>query len=155
MMKGLRGYAALIAEVMILIMLSYTFAFPYRVDGSSMEANYYTGDRVFISHISAWLGKISRGDAVVCNLGDMRVIKRVIAVPGDRLRIEDGKVYINDVALDEDYLTPDTYTGDDMSLLIGEDEYFVMGDNRGVSLDSRQEGCISYDDIKGKVIFKL
>ena len=155
MSKRIKGYLTLFAEVMAIILLSYIFAFPYKVEGSSMEESYFTGDRVFISHISAWSGNISRGDAVVCELGGMRVIKRVIAFPGDRLKIEDGLVYINDILLVEPYLTSDTYTGGDMSCTMGENDYFVMGDNRGVSLDSRQEGCIRYEDIKGKVIFKI
>lgn len=155
MNKKVKGYLLFLVETAIFIGLLYAFAFPYMVDGSSMEDSYFTGDRVFISHISAWTQSITRGDAVVCDLADMRVIKRVIALPGDRLEIKDGRVYINGTLLDEDYISPDTYTSGDMDITVGSDEIFVMGDNRGVSLDSRKEGCIKYKDIKGKVIFKL
>lgn len=155
MSKKIKSVAALFAEAAVLILLSYTFAFPYMVEGSSMEDTYFTGDRVFISHFSAWTGNIKRGDAVVCSLSDMQVIKRIIALPGDELEISEGRVYINGTLLEEDYLAEDTYTGGDMKITLGSDDYFVMGDNRGVSLDSRKAGCIGKADIKGKVIFKI
>lgn len=155
MSKKIKSAAVFFAEAAVLILLSYTFAFPYMVDGSSMEDTYFTGDRVFISHFFAWTGNIKRGDAVVCSLSDMQVIKRVIALPGDELEISEGRVYINGALLKEDYLAEDTYTGGNIKITLGSDDYFVMGDNRGVSLDSRREGCIGKADIKGKVIFKL
>lgn len=138
-----------------MVILSYIFAFPYRVDGDSMESSYHTGDRVIISHISAWIGNIDRGDTVVCSLEDMTVIKRVIALPGDSLSITEGEVYLNGMPLDEPYIDADEYTSGDISITLGDDEYFVMGDNRSVSLDSRQAGCISRTDIKGIVWFKF
>ncbi len=153
--KRLKGYISIFIEVMTILLLSYTFCFPSQVDGSSMEPEYSTGDRIFISHISAWTKDINRGDTVVCRLGDMRVIKRIIAVPGDKLEIKAGKVYLNNSLIEEPYLAANTYTGGSISISLEQDEYFVMGDNRGVSLDSRKEGCVKDKDIKGKVIFKF
>lgn len=155
MNKKIKSLLTLIVEVTLLVTLFYVFAFPYRVDGDSMESSYHTGDRVIISHISAWIGNIDRGDTVVCSLEDMTVIKRIIALPGDNLLITDGKVYLNGSLLDEPYIDADEYTSGDISITLGDDEYFVMGDNRSVSLDSRQAGCISRRDINGIVWFKF
>ena len=155
MSKKIKSLFIIIAEAVVLICIAYVFAFPYRIDGSSMESSYYTGDKVLISHISVWMDNVKRGDAVVCTLGDTTVIKRVIAVPGDELLITGGKVYLNGTLLEEPYIGTDEYTSGDISLTLGSDEYFVMGDNRSVSLDSRQEGCISRSDIKGIIWFKF
>jgi signal peptidase I len=155
MSKRLKECVLFAAEVLVILGLLYTFTFPYKVDGESMANSYHTGDRVLISHFSAWTGRVKRGDVVVCDMGDMRVIKRVIAVPGDKLVISDGKVYLNDELLEEDYLADDTYTGGDVDTVLGEDEYFVMGDNRDVSLDSRMKGSIAAKAIKGRVFLRL
>jgi signal peptidase I len=150
-----RKLLRLLTEVLLLIALSWVFAFPYRVSGRSMECNYFTGDRVIVSHICAWLNDIKTGSVVLCNLDGEYAIKRMIALPGDKVKISDGSVYINDTKLDEDYLSPDTYTGEDMELTLAEDEYFVLGDNRCVSKDSRQVGPLKSKQILGIVIFKI
>jgi signal peptidase I len=120
-----------------------------------MESSYFTGDKVIISHICAWLNDIKSGSVVLCNLDGEYAIKRMIALPGDEVQIKDGLVYVNGNKLEEDYLSPDTYTGEDMSLTLGEDEYFVLGDNRSVSKDSRQVGPLTAKQILGIVIFKI
>lgn len=155
MSKRAKANIIFILEAAAMVFMLYAFAYPYKVEGSSMEDNYFTGDRVFISHFAAWCGDIDRGDVIVCDLADMRVIKRVIAIPGDSIEISNGKVMLNGVLLDEPYLAKDTYTGRNISLVMGSGEYFVMGDNRGASRDSRHEGCVKKSGIRGKVIFKI
>ncbi len=155
MTKKRKNLILLFVDVAVFLSISYIFCFPYKVDGGSMEPNYYTGDKVFISHISAWSGNIERGDTVVCQLDDIQVIKRVIALPGDKLEVRDGLVYVNYSLLNEPYLDKDIYTGGAICLTLNNDEYFVMGDNRGVSYDSRKVGAINGDDIKGKVVYKF
>lgn len=82
-------------------------------------------------------------------------IKRVIALPGEHLQIKDGKVYINDVELQEDYLQPQITTSTEncpfYDLVVPENCVFVMGDNRPESTDSRRFGCIPLEKIEGKV----
>jgi signal peptidase I len=155
MKKRLKEWAVLLVEAAVLFSVLYLFTFPYKVDGESMANSYHTGDKVLISHFAALTGNVEHGDVIVCDMADMRVIKRVIAVPGDKLVISDGSVYLNGELLDEDYLADDTYTGGDVDVTLGDDEYFVMGDNRDVSLDSRMEGCIAADAIKGRVFLRL
>lgn len=150
-----KGFIRLLLETLLVVTLVYTFFSPYKVQGDSMLPTYATGHRVFINRLYAYTKAIDYGDAVVCVMDNDTVIKRVIALPGDRLKISNGLVYINGQALEEAYLAEGTYTGGDVSLTLGTDQYFVLGDNRGVSRDSRHLGPISGQSIKGKVIFKL
>jgi signal peptidase I len=82
------------------------------------------------------------------------LIKRVIAGPGDSIEIKDGAVYVNDVELQESYIHSTT-THSVPYQVIPEGEYFVMGDNRAVSYDSRELGVVDEEDILGKVVFRF
>lgn len=95
----------------------------------------------------------------VLEIGKISYIKRVIALPGEHLEIKDGKVYINGNVLKEEYLD-DTVKTDNMEgafydLVVPEGTVFVMGDNRSGSSDSRMFGCIPYEKIEGKVVFRF
>ena len=91
----------------------------------------------------------------VLEIGKESYIKRVIGLPGDHVKIEDGKVYINDEELDESYLSDTVVTKTDnmayKDLVVPENSVFVMGDNREHSTDSRAFGCIPLEKIEGKV----
>ena len=95
----------------------------------------------------------------VVEYGKVSYIKRVIALPGEHIQIKDGKVYINGNELQEDYLVEGVETrsqgGQFIDLIVPEGTVFVMGDNRGNSGDSRIFGCIPYDKIEGKVVFRF
>jgi len=93
----------------------------------------------------------------VVEFGKVSYIKRVIALPGEHLQIKDGKVYINGEELQEEYLKEETYAegGQFIDLIIPEGTVFVMGDNRDDSGDSRMFGCIPYEKIEGKVVFRF
>ena len=86
-------------------------------------------------------------------------IKRVIAVPGEHIKIEDGKVYVNNEELEEPYLQSDVVTtnlqGQFTDLVVPEGHVFVMGDNRGQSTDSRRFGCVPYEKIESKVLMRF
>ena len=86
-------------------------------------------------------------------------IKRVIALPGEHIEIKDGKVYINGDIYIEDYLPDELATfsegGQYIDLVVPEGTVYVMGDNRGQSADSRRFGCVPYDKIEGKVVFRF
>lgn len=77
-------------------------------------------------------------------------VGRIIALPGEKLKISNGKVFINDAKLPEPYLSPNATTQPDMTLVLSENHYFIVGDNRAYSSDSRQNGQVSRSDILEK-----
>lgn len=117
-----------------------------RVSGSSMEDTYKEGKILFMDKISS----PEKGDCVVFTDADGNaLIKRVIATEFDSVRAEGGVVYVNGEAITEDYAKGET---EDFALtLVSEDSYFVMGDNREVSIDSRAFGCVSKDAVLGVI----
>ncbi len=122
------------------------------VDGTSMEPNLNNSDRLLVSKVSYTFGEPERGDIIVfpSPFGDGReFIKRIIALPGETVEIIAGQVSINGTALDEPYLT-NRDTRSFPSTVIPTGEYFVLGDNRPVSLDSRQGFTVKREDIHGK-----
>ena len=114
-------------------------------------------DRLFINKIAYRLGEIHRGDVVVFQFPRDHAksyIKRVIALPGDDLRIDRGRVYVNGVRLKEPYLQRNF--ADERSqpeMVLPPREYFVMGDHRSISSDSRDFGPVDRDLIYGKAVF--
>lgn len=95
----------------------------------------------------------------VLELGKTSYIKRVIALPGERVTIKDGKVYINNELLEEPYLQPDVYTSASdaafSDIVVPDGTVFVMGDNRTQSIDSRKLGCIPLEKIESKVLIRI
>jgi len=130
---------------------------PVRVEGTSMLPNLEDQDRLFINKFAFRVGEIHRGDVVVFRYPKDQTknyIKRVIGLPGDRVEIDHGSVMVNGRLLREPYV-PTRYT-DDRSLpstLIPEGEYFVLGDHRNISSDSREFGPVERDLIYGKAAF--
>ena len=130
---------------------------PVRVEGTSMLPMLEDQDRLFINKIAYRMGEIHRGDVVVFQYPrdhEKSYIKRVIALPGDTLRIDDGHVYVNGVRLQEPYV-PKRYMDDrsQREMVLPPNEYFVMGDHRSISSDSREFGPVDRDLIYGKAVF--
>jgi signal peptidase I len=130
---------------------------PVRVEGTSMLPVLEDQDRLFINKFAYHFEDIHRGDVVVFLYPQdhsKSYIKRVIALPGDGLRIDHGTVWVNSVALKEDYV-PFKYEDDrsqpEMTIPMG--EYFVMGDHRSISSDSRDFGPVPRSLIYGKAAF--
>jgi signal peptidase I len=122
------------------------------VDGTSMDPNLKNADRLLVSKVSYVFSEPKRGDIVIfpSPYGDGReFIKRIIGLPGDTVQIVSGVVQINGTTLDEPYLV-NRDSRSYPSTVIPAGEYFVLGDNRPVSLDSRQGWTIKRADIKGK-----
>lgn len=150
-----------------------------------MEPNYKNGDKYLTNKLAYFLSKPKQGDVITFRytqnpkyLG----IARVIGAPGDKLKIQEGKVYINQTLLQENYLLSNVVTkitsrsqikdvnesmgkiednpalpliiDDDKELVIPENQYFVMGDNREHSIDSRSLGLVELEDIFGKITIK-
>ena len=124
---------------------------PVRVEGESMENTYQEGDLEWCFR----LGSIDRGDVVVCSVEGKQLIKRVVGMPGDTIRVDDSGVYINGKLYKEGYLRDgETFYGGELAegVTLGSDEYVVLGDNRWVSRDSRVFGPISRNQIVGVVL---
>lgn len=140
------------------------------VYGYSMEPTLYDGDAVFVEMISKYSNSFQREEIVTVNATGMegyskqeKLIKRIIGMPGDTVTIKDGLVYLNGALLDEPYLAEGIKTfvsvdgvakGYD-NVVLGPDQYYIMGDNRGASLDSRVIGPVSVDRIKAHVILRI
>ena len=130
---------------------------PVRVEGTSMLPMLEDQDRLFINKIAYRVGDIHQGDVVVFQYPrdpSKSYIKRVIALPGDRLRIDRGEVYVNGMRLPEPYV-PNRFTDDrtQPEMVLPPNEYFVMGDHRSISSDSRDFGPVDRDLIYGKAVF--
>jgi signal peptidase I len=138
--------------------LIITFLYqPVRVEGTSMLPRLEDRDRLFINKFVYRISAIERGDVVVFRYPrdlEKSYIKRVIAVPGDRLRIDRGVVSVNGQRLEENYV-PEEYR-DNRSyaeIVVPEDSYFMMGDHRSISSDSREFGPVEHSLIYGKAVF--
>lgn len=121
------------------------------VGGSSMDPTFPTDAKLLVKSVPPLIA-IGRGDIVVFNDGQGGVIKRVAALPGDRVDFKKSQVFVNGHLLNESYLPPHSFTvsGDAGShFLLSDDEFVVLGDNRQVSIDSRTYGPISYHQLRG------
>jgi len=136
------------------------------VRGDSMSPTILSGDYVFINKLAYWHKGPSRGDVVVVipRGESFKVIKRIIVLPGERFSIEDGKVVIREDRLDEGHALEDGYIPENIESPVGitqakldPEEYFALGDNVSVSLDSRVLGYMDRWDIKGRAfgVFRL
>jgi len=120
------------------------------VIGDSMSGSFDSGS-VLLSR-KYGLSQIDRFDVIVVSTGRYNVIKRVIGMPGETVSIQNNSVYINGIAIGGSH---GTAPGGDNVWILREDEYFILGDNRTGSIDSRSYGAVSSDKIRGKVIFQL
>ncbi len=130
---------------------------PVRVEGTSMLPRLEDSDRLFINKFVYHFTSIDRGDVVVFHYPrdpDKSYIKRVIALPGDRIRIDHGHVWLNGKLLRESYV-PESFRGNSSmaEMTLPPESYFVMGDHRSISSDSRDFGPVDRSLIYGKAVF--
>lgn len=142
----------------IIIPVRYFLIQPFIVKGASMEPNYYDGEYLIIDEVTYRFRDVERGEIVVFrppNNSSQFYIKRVIGLPGETVEILNGKItisnkeYPNGVNLSEIYI--EDYTSGRERITLGLDEYYLLGDNRDASLDSRRFGAVSKDELVGRV----
>lgn len=168
----------LLLTALVIAVLIKTFLIqPFWIPSESMLDTIHVNDRVMVNKLAFQFGEPQRGDIVVFRdpaepeieesvpeavirsvleaigvrtrgLDDL--IKRVVGLPGETITISDNTVHVDGVAIDEPYLDPDVVMPDDGPFVVGEDEVFVMGDNREFSFDSRRFGNIEYDSLVGR-----
>jgi signal peptidase I len=147
----LREILETVLLTVILFLIINTLTGRSQVNGSSMEPTLHDGQYLIITKIAYWFHPPERGDIIVFhppnNLGE-DYIKRIVGLPGERVEVSDGRVWIDGVALDEPYVSSAPgYSG---SWALGADEYLVLGDNRNDSSDSHSWGPIRRESVVGK-----
>lgn len=164
--KIVKGLLADFVEILIIGIAVFALAWvflaePLEVSGESMEPNLVDREQIIVEKISMTFGEITRGDVVVFNSPEEDkelVIKRVIGIPGDTVMIQNGGIILNGTPLEEPYVKNDTITEgksklrEGVSAKIPPNAYFLLGDNRENSTDSRELGPISNDAVIGKAV---
>jgi len=162
--KKVGGFFLDIIETFVIALamfvLMYLFLFqPHQVKGNSMYPNFHDQEYLLTDKITYRLSQPERGDVVIFKAPkneEYDYIKRIIALPGESVKVEDCRVFINNKVLEEPYLTSDVCTSagrflrSGQSLTLGENEYLVFGDNRPFSSDSRDWGIVPRENIIGK-----
>ena len=152
----------LVISLAIVFPIRAYVAQPFIVEGDSMEPNFRDGEYLIIDEISYRFKEPQRGDVIVFHPPTgQRIffIKRIVGLPGERVLIENGKIILSSgnerVVLSEGYLPENLKTSPDYSVKLGENEYFVLGDNRDRSSDSRLWGALRKESIIGRAFLRL
>ena len=165
--KRLGAFLLDILEVILSAIAIFLFVYllilqPHKIKGASMEPNFYNGEYLLTDKLSYRLRLPRRGEVIIFEApgaNGEEFIKRIIALPGERISINDGHYYVNGIKLSELYIPDTTLTFPNVFLKSGQDltvppnSYFVSGDNRTASSDSRAWGFITKDKITGKAWF--
>lgn len=165
-----RDKRRLVAEWIIILGLAFAVAMLVRllvvqtfsIPSLSMQPTLQVRDRLLVEKLSYGYRDIRRGEIVVFRSPSAMaqpkktdVVKRVIGLPGDTIEIRDGEVFVNGKKLVEPYLAKGTTTSQPQRVVVPIDEFFVMGDNRGDSFDSRFWGTVPRDNIVGRVFYRV
>ncbi len=150
-MKIIKEIIPYIVIVLVVVLIRTFIITPVRVDGDSMKNTLKNGDILLLYK----LGSINRLDIIVLDeeKDNEKIIKRVIGLPEETVAIKKGKIYVNDKVIDDEYAYGETSDYDKVTL--EDDEYFILGDNRLISKDSRYFGPIKENEIKGKIVFRV
>ncbi len=154
---------SVVVALSIFVVIYLFLVQPHQVKGASMDPTFHDGQYILTDKISYRFNLPQRGDVVVFKAPmnpDFDYIKRIIGLPGDTITIQEGQVVINEQPLSDEYIQSDTvllpgqYIREGEQMTVGSDEFFVLGDNRSHSADSRQWGMVPKKDIIGKVFFR-
>jgi signal peptidase I len=140
-----------VAIALVLFLVARLSIQTYEVFQTSMEPNFFEGQRVVVNKATYWFGGPQRGDVVILKSpnSDEEFIKRIIGLPDDTVEIISGQLYINGTAIDEPYVI-NSFTYSMQKLTIPEESYFVLGDNRDISNDSHNGWLLPEADVIGK-----
>lgn len=148
---------AVVTALAIFVIIWLFFFQAHQVKGASMHPTFESGDYILTDKISYRFREPKRGDIVVFHSPKSRddYIKRIVALPGEEIQLKNNTIYINDEPLDEEYLPEETPTRpggflSEEAIMMGEGNYFVFGDNRNHSSDSRDFGPISREELVGR-----
>jgi len=164
-MQGILGSIYEIVKTITFVLLAaflirYFLIQPFVVEGQSMEPNFHNSEYLIVEKVSYRFSEPKRGDVIIFKAPsnpDLDYIKRIIALPGETIKITDNVIYVNGTAIKEKYIPSNDLTlinQDENSSLektLGPDEFFVLGDNREHSSDSREFGILDRSKIIGKV----
>jgi len=169
--KGFKKYLSFSIEILKIAVIALAIVMPIRyflfqpfiVKGESMSPNFESGDYLIVDEISYRFAEPKRGDVVVFKYPKdttQRFIKRIIGLPGETVVVKNGEVSVTksngeNVVLDEGYLPNDLKTYGDTDTTLKDNEYFVLGDNRTYSYDSRSWGIVPAENIIGKAFLRL
>lgn len=152
-----------IVSLAVVVIIITFFAKPTVVSGSSMEPNLKTDDVIITEKLSEDFGSLKRGDIIAFHATtDKDFVKRIIGLPKDKLKIQNGKVYINGTILNEDYLSAenkDVIAGpiikEGEEVIVPDNKFIALGDNRAVSYDSRYIGFVDKSQIIGRALVRI
>lgn len=143
----IKEYVPYIAIIILVILIKRYIVAPVKVNGSSMMDTLHNGDIMILNNTAYYFDDIKRFDIVVVRENKEYIIKRVIGLPGETVEYRDNKLYINDKLVKDNYGSEPT---DDFKEKVGKNSYFVLGDNRTNSMDSRVFGTFKKKEIIGK-----
>jgi signal peptidase I len=154
-------FQVIIFAISIFLFIYLLIVQPHKIKGESMEPNFSDGEFLLTDKISYRFGEPQRGDVIVFQPPgvDQDFIKRVIGLPGEEVMVQNGQIYINSTPLDEPYLKqgdstpPGKFAIEGVAVQVPENTYFVLGDNRHNSLDSRSFGFVAKEGFSGRAWF--
>ena len=163
MIKSIVSWVLTIVICLVSAKLFTTFVISsVEVDGTSMYSTLDDGDKALTDALFYKMGKINRFDIVIIKMDSgphkgEKLVKRVIALPGETIEYKNSTLYINGEVVEEDFIVDlaKEATGTIIETKLGEDEYFVLGDNRGASSDSRRFGAVEKSEIKGRGLLRF
>ena len=149
----------LIFAVSIFLFIYLLILQPHKIKGASMEPNFFNGEFLLTDKVTYRFNEPQRGDVVVFKAppdDSNEFIKRIIGLPGEKVKVQGGHIFVNDQQIKEDYLDPTLETSGGSIIIEGHDyivpenQYLMLGDNRNHSLDSRNLGFINRSKITGR-----
>lgn len=149
-------------SIIIVFPIRYFLIQPFIIEGSSMEPSFKNGDYIIIDKISYLFKKPKRGEIIIFKMPSKKIfIKRTIGLPSETIQIKNGDIFVYSknkdqwIKLAEKYILPNTKNFPEMKIVLNDNEYFVLGDNREESADSRSFGAVSSKNIVGRFFIKL